>query len=55
MKILIFGASGMLGHRLMIQLSKYHEAYETTREQSYLNFDFDKSHIIPMIHSCEAL
>lgn len=29
MRILILGASGMLGHRLMIELSKHHEVYGT--------------------------
>lgn len=33
MKILILGASGMLGHRLFIELSKHHEVYGTYRSK----------------------
>lgn len=54
MKILIFGVSGMLGHRLMIQLSKYHGVYGAIQGQCYLFSWIDEPHIIPMIH-CEAL
>jgi nucleoside-diphosphate-sugar epimerase len=32
MRILIFGGSGMLGHRLWINLSKKHEVWVTVRE-----------------------
>lgn len=52
MKILIFGASGMLGHRLMIQLSKYHEVYGTIRDAAGTSFS-GEAHIIPMIHPYE--
>ena len=34
MKILILGGSGMLGHRLWINLSKQHDVYVTVRTQS---------------------
>ena len=41
MKILIFGGSGMLGHRLWIELSKKHETYVTIRnnENIFPNLD----------------
>ena len=41
MKILIFGGSGMLGHRLWIELSKKHDTYVTIRRNKNIFPDLD--------------
>jgi dTDP-4-dehydrorhamnose reductase len=52
MKILILGGSGMLGHRLWINLSRYHETWVTVRgEGSEIPDlpDFPRKHIRPFV------
>lgn len=45
MRILILGITGMLGHRLFLELSKTHEVYGTSRADKELKFVKDKSKV----------
>lgn len=54
MRILILGATGLLGHRLMIELSKHHEVFGTVRGEIIPSFA-DSAHIAPMVHCDDVL